>query len=168
MLRRILHTLTLFFLLLAVWCAFSGIFTPLLLSMAVICCALITLITLRMEVIDREGHPFELIYLGPVYWCWLAKEMLISGLQVTRIVWSLEPSAESQFAWVKIHLSSDLGRAVFANSLTLTPGTVCVDLENDRAYIHALDKSSLEDMGLAEIEKRVERITAFAASGGSS
>lgn len=166
MLWKLLHTAALFLLLFAVWCLLSGIFDPLFIILGVSCCLFATFIVLRMEVFDNESHPFQLIYLGPLYWTWLAKEMFVSGIRVTRIIWKLEPKLDSGFAWIRTELKSDLGLTIFANSLTLTPGTVCVDLEKTRVYIHALEQSSLKDIEMGEIEKRVERITAFATKSG--
>lgn len=163
MLRKMLHTAALFLVLLATWCLLSGIFTPLFLIFGITCCLFVSFIVLRMEVIDNESHPFQLIYLGPVYWGWLAKEMFVSGLRVTRIIWRIELNLTPGFAWIRTQLKSDLARTIFANSLTLTPGTVCVELEKSRVYIHALEESNLNEIGLGAIERRVERITAFAA-----
>ncbi|MBM3617901.1 MAG: cation transporter [Alphaproteobacteria bacterium] len=168
MLWKLLHTAALFLLLFAVWCLLSGVFTPLFFSLGAICCLFATFIVLRMEVFDNESHPFQLIYLGPMYWMWLAKEMVVSGLRVTRIIWRLEPNLTPGFAWIRTELKSDLGLTIFANSLTLTPGTVCVDLKKGRAYIHALEESSLKSIEMGEIERRVERITSFATKRGAN
>lgn len=162
MIRKALHTLAVFGVLFATWCLFSGIFTPFYLGLAIASCLLTTFITQRMEVMDHESHPFQLIYLGPWYWSWLAKEMVLSGLRVTWVVWAQEPNLQPRFSWVRLNLKSDLGRAIYANSLTLTPGTVCVDIEKDRAYIHALDAASIDALELGDIEKRVAKISAFA------
>lgn len=163
MFRNALHTLAVLGVLFITWCLFSGIFTPLFLSIAFVCCLLVTFITRRMEVLDREGHPFPLIYLAPIYWLWLTKEIITSGLRVTRLVWSLEPKISPRFAWVPNDLKSDLARTIYANSLTLTPGTVCVDIEKNRTYVHALEGEHIaDDPALADMEKRVARISRFA------
>jgi multicomponent Na+:H+ antiporter subunit E len=162
MLKKTLHHCAVLGVLFFTWCLLSGIFTQLLLGTGLFSCIVVTFLTRRMEIIDRESHPFHLVYLGPFYWLWLAKEMLISGIKVTRAIWKFEQHLNPGFAWVRTHLQSDLGLAIYANSLTLTPGTVCVDLEKTRVYIHALDKTSLDEMELGRIEERVARISTFA------
>lgn len=165
MLERTLRNFAVFAVLFSTWCLLSGIFTPLLFSIAFFCCLLVTLLIRRMEIVDRESHPFHLVYLGPLYWIWLAKEMLISGIKITRAIWKFEQDIDPGFAWVRTHLNSDLGLAIYANSLTLTPGTVCVDMEKSRVYIHALYKINLNEMELGKLEKRVAQISDFAQTG---
>lgn len=164
MMRNALHTLAVLGVLFATWCLLSGIFTPLFMGIALVCCLLVTFITRRMEVLDRESHPFPLIYLGPIYWLWLAKEIVVSGIRVTRLIWAVEPELTPRFAWVRNHLKSDLARTIYANSLTLTPGTVCVDIEKTRSYIHALESQSFDALEVGDIESRVARISRFAES----
>lgn len=159
MIRKIFHALLLFAVLFGTWLVFSGIHTPRFYWFGAISSGLATLLALRMNVVDNEGHPFHLAFTAPLYWLWLTKEMVKSGLSVTRAVWSAEQVISPKFAWLPITQDCDLGRTIYANSITLTPGTVCIDIERKRVFIHALEQSSIRDLEGGNMDKRVSRLT---------
>jgi len=51
---------------------------------------------------------------------------------------------------VRTKLKSPLGRTVLANSITLTPGTLSVDIDKDRLFIHWIDVKDAEEKGATE------------------
>lgn len=159
MIKKIFHASALFAVLFGTWYVLSGISTPIFLIYAGVSCSLATLLALRMNVIDTEGHPFHLAFSAPIYWLWLLKEMLKSGLTVTRAVWTPEHHITPNFAWIPASQSCDLGRTIYANSITLTPGTVCVDIENDYAFVHALESASIDDLNKGVMDRRVTKLT---------
>lgn len=159
MIKKAFHALLLFAVLCGTWLVFSGEDSELLYALGAASCALVTLLALRMNVVDNEGHPFHLLLTAPFYWLWLAKEMLKSGLNVTQHIWQPELSVTPRFVRVNINLSSDLSRTIYANSITLTPGTVCVDINDKYALAHGLDDNSIEDLKKGHIDKRVARLT---------
>lgn len=159
MVRKILHTAALFLTLLAVWYVLSGIATPLFLVFGVASSAFATYIALRMQLADREGHPFHLTFTAPLYWLWLFKEMVKSGWSVTRAVWSRNMIITPEFACIPIRQKSDLGRTIYANSMTLTPGTVCVNIHKDEVLFHALQSESVDELKSGEMDRRIARLT---------
>lgn len=158
MVTKTLYIAGLFAVLFITWLVLSGQSAPVFMLYGVISCFLSCALALRMQVVDNEGHPFHLALTAPLYWFWLLKEMLVSGLAVTRIVWLRHPTQPS-FAWVPLSQRSDLGRAIYANSITLTPGTVCVNVEEKRIFIHALERSSITDLEQGEMDRRVTAFT---------
>ena len=54
---------------------------------------------------------------------------------------------------------TDLGRVVFANSITLTPGTVSVDVGEDEILVHALSRDGAEELAGGEMDRRVTRMS---------
>ncbi|MCH2546258.1 MAG: Na+/H+ antiporter subunit E [Alphaproteobacteria bacterium] len=159
MVKKTFHAAILFAVLFATWFALSGISSKLFLIYGAISCTLATLLTLRMHVLDNEGHPFHLAIAAPLYWLWLFKEMIKSGLSVTRAVWSPWHKITPNFAWVPSTQHCDLGRTIFANSITLTPGTVCVDIDKKKAFVHALEQASVDDLNEGTMDRSVTRLT---------
>ena len=53
---------------------------------------------------------------------------------------------------------SDVGKVIFANSITLTPGTISVSLENNQVCVHALNFKESSIKGLEEMDRRVKNI----------
>jgi multicomponent Na+:H+ antiporter subunit E len=82
-------------------------------------------------------------------------EIVRSNLAATRII--LHPDLPVRPRMVLVHAKqrSDLGRVIFANSITLTPGTVTVAVVGEDLYVHALDGDAAGDMDEGEMNLRV-------------
>lgn len=120
------------------WLALSGHYTPLILSFGVGSCVLVVFLSVRMNLVDREGAPFHIAGRLLLYLPWLLKEIFVSNLQVARAI--LDPKLPISPRMVLFHgtQQTDLGRTIFANSITLTPGTVTTGVEGQDFEVHAL------------------------------
>lgn len=88
----------------------------------------------------------------------LIRQIVPAALQVARVV--LDPALPIQ-PKIIVHrpsLDSDLARVTLANSITLTPGTHCVDLEDGRITVHCLSSAFAEPLIEGKIEKRISRL----------
>jgi multicomponent Na+:H+ antiporter subunit E len=156
MVDRILHSLTLGAVLFVVWLLLSGHFTPFLLVLGLASCALVVLVTLRMDVADREGHPLHLTWRGAlIYWPWLLVEIVKANIDVAKRI--VSPSLPITPTLVRIRASqtSDLGQVIYANSITLTPGTISVDVANGEILVHALSREGADALLEGEMDRRV-------------
>lgn len=100
-----------------------------------------------------------------LYLPWLVGQIFISSLQVARLVLSPKLAIDPRVLRFRCSLPHNVARATLANSITLTPGTVTLDVEGDDFLIHALSDeaaSSLMPEGKAEgeMELRVAKIYA--------
>ena len=59
---------------------------------------------------------------------------------------------------VNLSQKTDLGRTIFANSITLTPGTIAVEINKETILVHALENQSLEDLKKGDMDKRVTHL----------
>ena len=91
------HALSLFVGLYGLWLALSGHYTPFLLAIGAACAAFAVAVAMRMDVVDHGGHPVHLGYRIPLYWAWLAIQILVSAVKVSRIV--LSPACASTRCW---------------------------------------------------------------------
>lgn len=146
-------------LLLAVWFVFSGFFDGFFITAAVICCLLALFVSHHLNTIDREGHPIRILLRAPAYWLWLFKEMWVSTLQVTRIVWQPKPKISPTIAMVPSQLTSSIGQVTYGNSITLTPGTVCLNVEDAQLQVHALRHESIRDLQEGTMHRRIQHFT---------
>ncbi len=137
------------------WLLLSGHYNALLLGLGVAAAALVVYLARRMDVIDEEGLPLELGWRLLVYIPWLMKEILIAALRVARII--LTPSLPISPIVARYHTSqkSDLGRALYANSITLTPGTVTMGVHGDELEIHSLTWVDIQKGEEDEMGRRV-------------
>ncbi|WP_043319241.1 Na+/H+ antiporter subunit E [Microbulbifer sp. HZ11] len=157
------YTLCLFAVLAFIWLSNSGQYTALILAFGLASTVFVILIARRMKVVDGESLPLQLWATLPGYYLWLLRKIIVSNLEVAACVWggivsrrtTISPCSER----IPVDLSSDLGRVLYANSITLTPGTVAVDIDNNSVLVHALRRSGLDDLKRGEMERRVAALT---------
>lgn len=139
----------------AFWLLLSGHYTAFLIAVGLGTAVAVTALMKAMKVVDEQGQPFEFLVGAVTYWPWLAKEILKSGWTVARII--LDPKLPISPAMRQVPASqkTDVGRVVYANSITLTPGTISVALEDDKILVHALQASSLDDLDEGTMDRRV-------------
>ncbi|MBT5050110.1 MAG: Na+/H+ antiporter subunit E [Rhodospirillaceae bacterium] len=158
MISRIVHSLSLGAVLFIVWLLLSGHYTPFILTLGIASCVLVVTVTLRMEVADQEGHPLHLTWRALIYWPWLLVEIVKANIDVARRVLSPSLPVTPTMIRIKASQKSDLGQVIYANSITLTPGTISVDVANGEILVHALSREGAEDLVGGEMDRRVTRM----------
>ena len=136
------------------WLLLSGHYTPLLLSFGVGSCALVVYISLRMDVVDEEGVPLHVSGRFWLYVPWLMKEIFFANVAVARVILSPRMPISPRIVVFRGSQQTDLGRAIYANSITLTPGTITTGVEGQRFEIHALTAADLETNEQDEMDRR--------------
>ncbi len=144
----------------ATWILLSGHFTPLLLGLGVASCAGIVFLAMRMDVVDREGFPVQLSIRLIGYWVWLLVEIVKANIDVTRRIWSPRLPISPSVFHLRMSQPSELGQVVYANSITLTPGTVAIRLHQDEILVHAVAEELGEDLAGGAMDARVTRLEA--------
>ena len=153
------RTLALFLVLLGLWLALSGHYGPLLLAFGVLSAAFVVAIALRMDVVDREGQPIHLTLSAARYWPWLGVQVVLANLDVARRILHPRLPIQPTVARVSASQRDVLGRVVFANSITLTPGTVSLEVDDDTIEVHALSRDAIEELQGGEMDRRVSEMT---------
>jgi len=141
------YTLILIVALVATWLTLSGYFKPLLLSLGVISIVLTVWMARRMRILDHETAPYITVPQTLSYFFWLFIEIIKANIAVVRAVMSPNLEVSPTLTKIPTPQKSDIGRVMFANSITLTPGTVSVSMEDDHILVHALlsEMSAPED-----------------------
>lgn len=139
------------------WLLLSGIYTPFLVLAGLGAAAAVGWLAWRMELADREGYPVHLTLAALVYWPWLIREILKAGWQVSRII--LDPRLPVSPTLVRFRPSqkSAVGLVTHANCITLTPGTITVDVEQGDFVVHALTREAAAGVAASEMDRRVSR-----------
>lgn len=152
------YYLILAFTLVASWLLWSGYFQTnyFLLILGACSCLFCLWISKRMKIVDEEGAPIQLgIRPFTNYLPWLAKEIVVSNIEVARIILSPKMELHRNMVDVQINQQTEIGRVIMANSITLTPGTVSVNLEGDRVQVHALSFEGAEEDLSGDMDRRV-------------
>jgi len=140
------------------WLALSGHYTPMLLGFGVGSCVLVVYLSHRMDVIDEEGVPLQSALQMMMYLPWLMKEVLVANIGVAKVI--LTPTLRISPRMVVFHgtQKTDLGRAIYANSITLTPGTITTGVNGNEFEIHALRAADLETDEEQAMDMRCSRV----------
>ncbi len=143
--------------LLLFWLTLSGQYSTFLISAGVICTILIALLAQRMDVADKEGHPVHLAPSAMTYWPWLVWQIILSAINVSKII--LNPSLPISPTLLRVPATqkSDVGKVTYANSITLTPGTISVDVEGNEILVHAITSENATDLAGGEMDRRCSR-----------
>lgn len=152
------HTISLSLALAAFWLLNSGHYTPLILSLAVISIAVVLYIVHRMDVVDHESQPLHLTLKLPGYFLWLTKKIILANISVVKHIWLGNETISPTVTIMKASQKTDIGKVIYANSITLTPGTVAVNLVGDQIMVHALLRENIEDLQTGEMDRRVSRL----------
>ena len=144
----------------AFWLVLSGHYTPFLLAMGALSILFVLLLVQRTNAISPELTRRHLRPRLLAYWCWLAVEILKSCVAVARVILSRKPAVAQSFIFVPTSQTSDMGRVIFANSITLTPGTVTVETRDGYFTVHALNEAAADLSALADMDARVSAVEA--------
>lgn len=155
--KRLVRSVLLFIILFGAWLLMSGHYTPLLISLGVLSCALATVMADRIGGTDEEGLPLHILAGLPSYLVWLIKEIVMSNIATGRLI--LFGRARPVMFSTPATQETAGGLVTYANSITLTPGTVTIEVEDDgrgsRFLVHAVDGSFAEDVESGEMDRRV-------------
>ena len=152
------HVISLALALFLLWLGLSGHFEPLLLLIGLASTVLAVFLAKRMEVLDHESHPIHLTGRLFRFWAYLSREVVLANIDVIKRILTPGKSISPQLVKLPLPQQTDLGKVIYANSITLTPGTVSIDLEGDTIIVHALDEESAAGVLTGEMDRRVCRV----------
>ena len=149
----IIKALLLFVFYFLIWLLLSGHYDPLLLTLGVLSCIICLYVTWKAKFIDEEGLPLHLLIRLPIYTLWLFKEIIKANIDTAKIIIINNP--DPQNFRVKSSQKTEAGKVTYANSITLTPGTVTTVLDGDILEVHALSSDMADDVKSGAMDKKV-------------
>ena len=111
-----------------------------------------------MNVADHEGFPIHFTWKAITYWPWLLWEIVKANIDVSRIIIKKEPSISPILFRIPADQSTELGQVTYANSITLTPGTVSIAVGEGMIDVHALTKEAADDLKTGRMNERAWRL----------
>ena len=156
MLRTIITVVVLF----CLWLLMSGIYQGFIVMLGFIAATIAVFAVRRMDDVADTGRlEIRLKILNTIgYFFWLLVEIAKSNWLVTKTILGLNPSIKQHFFKVPCTQETEVGKTTFANSITLTPGTISVEHEGDEIWVHALSYSEEDLDALADMNSRVSNI----------
>jgi multicomponent Na+:H+ antiporter subunit E len=142
--------------LMALWLLMSGLYEPLIIGLGVASVVLVLVVVKRMDAVDGDRLDIRLKPVAfTLYLMWLLVEIAKANWAVTKLVLSANMKLRQHLFTVRADQSSDLGQVVFANSITLTPGTISVESDAGAFLVHAVNYSADDNLALADMGRRV-------------
>ena len=143
-----------FFIFSILWLIFSGIYEPLTLSFGVASVLIVTAIISILKMSAGSDGRFSYRNFFIFYLPWLLKEIVVSGIKTSSNVLGFK-KFKSHAKKIKASQKTQLATVIYANSITLTPGTLTIEVNQDDLFVHALCDSSLTELEFGEMDKRV-------------
>lgn len=151
--------LLLYTLLLLFWLLLSTSLKPFHLFFGLVSTALVTMFTYDMVFVNEEGkNNLKKSIRFISYLPWLAYQIIIANIDVAKRVLDPEMPIDPVMVTFDSVLKTDLSRTTLANSITLTPGTVTVDIDNNTFLVHALAKGLGDDLLKGTMENKVAHV----------
>lgn len=141
-----------------IWIGNSGFFNGLLLSLGAVSVIFVVFMSHRLGIVDEESQPLHISRRIIVYWLWLLKTLVKSNITVIKRIWKGPSSLNPVVARVPTSQKTEIGQAIYANSITLTPGTTTLDIEGDTLIVYALSDNAIRYLMTGDMDRRVSRL----------
>jgi multicomponent Na+:H+ antiporter subunit E len=151
------HKVSLGLVLAALWLALSGKLEPLFLLFGALTVGFAVWTASRMAIVDRESHPIHMSGRLLHFWALLIRDIVLANLQVAREILRPRLAITPTVVEFQSQQDSDLGKVILGNAITLTPGTVTLDIEGSRFRVHGLTRESAEEAASGTMDRRIPR-----------
>lgn len=138
------------------WLVMSGHYTMITVPAGILSVIGVVALSRRMDIADEEGHPIQILPRVTTYWPWLGIEIAKSTWDVTKIILSPNLPISPTLIRVKASQRTAVGMATYANSITLTPGTITARVSGNEFLVHAVTRSGAEDLAEGTMDRRVK------------
>jgi multicomponent Na+:H+ antiporter subunit E len=142
-------------LLIAAWVLWSGYLKPLLLGLGALSCVLTIWVVRRMGYFDDDTFAFHYDWRLLGFWAWLGREVVLSSIEVARVVLSRKVDVAPKVVDIDGSGLGPVDLALLGNSITLTPGTLTLDVYEGRLLVHALTPEGAAALEGGEMQRRV-------------
>lgn len=139
------------------WLLLSGYFTAFLMTVGAAAAIAVVALAQRMDLVDHEGLPIHLGWRVLTYWPWLIIEIVKSAWDVSKIILNPRLPISPTLIRVKTSQKTVVGVVTYANSITLTPGTISVEVSHGEILVHALTRESAAGLQSGEMDRRVTK-----------
>ncbi len=153
-----LRRLAVFAILFAFWLLLSGHYDLFHLSLGLICSLLVAFVSADLLIENIGGsHRIKKTRRFIFYVPWLIYQIVLANFHVAYLI--LKPSAiDPRIIRFKTKLKTEFSMVTLGNSITLTPGTITMDIVDGEFYVHALSKKVADDLLGGEMERRVAHV----------
>lgn len=137
------------------WFILSGHTSILLLTLGLASVVLVTWLVSRMD--RNDSAPMRMLFSIEFisYLAWLAWQVIITNIDVAKRIWNPSLPIKPASRKIKVSIKDPLIKTIYANSITLTPGTVTTEVGEDYFIVHALNSEGLDELEEGEMQRRL-------------
>lgn len=137
------------------WMLLSGHTSVLLLTLGLASIVLVTWVVSRMDRADNAPARMLFSMKFVSYLGWLIWQVIITNIDVARRIWNPSLPIKPVSRKIKVSIKDPLIKTIYANSITLTPGTVTTEVGEDYFVVQALNTESLDELEEGEMQRRL-------------
>lgn len=141
------------------WLLWSGLYKPLLLILGLLSVVVVLVVAARMDLLRRERFVLHVGPRLPGFWLWLMREVAVSSFRVARIVLHPRLPVSPTLVRIRALAKGPVGQATLGNALTLTPGTVTIDVHEGELLVHCLTAKDADALRSDDLNRRVAALT---------
>ena len=142
----------------AFWILLSGHFDTFHLGAGVVCSGIVAYASHDLLFTDTGNHRLTKVLRFIAYLPWLIYQIVIANIDVAKRALSPSMPIDPRVVTFRTILKSEVARTTLANSITLTPGTVTIDIVDDVFYVHAIAKEPADDLLEGTMERKVAHV----------
>ena len=139
------------------WLLWSGLYKPLLLGLGAFSCVLSVYMGYRMGFFRHQAL-MHLLPRLPAYWLWLLREIVSSSIDVAKLILTPSLPVDPVLVELEAEPQSEVGQVILGNSITLSPGTVTLDVHRGHVLVHCLTRESALSLQGGEANRRAARL----------
>ena len=142
----------------AFWLLMSGQYDALIVAFGIVSCAAAVYIARRKDIVDDETLSWYLKPRLPFYWIWLLAQILKANFDVAKRCILPGNRIDPCLFRAPANQDTSVGVVTYANSITLTPGTVSLQTWDHEIRVHALTVGTARDVLGGEMDSRICRV----------
>ena len=150
------HKISLIISLAFLWVMLSGHYTPLLLSLGLLSVLIVAIISSRMNLIIFDQPILQLYFIKFIpYGFWLIFQIIKSNIDVCKRILNPKLPISPRLVTVRSSQLSNFAKVIYANSITLTPGTISIDLNGSDIKVHSLSKIGVDGLKAGDMDRKI-------------
>ena len=123
-----------------------------------VCCALVAVLSHDLLFPNAQSLSWlRQVWRFCLYIPWLLREIVAANFHVVYLVFR-PGQIRPQVIRFRTRLKSDMARVAFGNSITLTPGTITLDIQDGEFHVHALSEKAAQSVVTGDMESRVRQV----------
>lgn len=145
------------------WYLMSGFFDITHTIMGVLSVGIVMVVNYKLKTFSFYDDETDIIkdlrfFYVPYYFGWLIVQIVVSGIEVAKILLSPSLPIQTSIVRFKVDFPNPHCKMILGNSITLTPGTLTVEINGDEFIVHAISPASFEGLASDNMPKKVLRL----------